>query len=225
MLLSKGGILLSIESSSQNQTDWLSSIDRWTRPIEDFANLLAAGAIFLLMVLGCSQIFLRTVLNKPISGYIDLVELSMASMAFLGAAYCQRLGAHIRMEILLGRLKGRWLWSVEIIGTLVALFIIGVLILFGWDHFLRSYQLGDTTIDAEFPVWPSKLLVPVAFSLWFVRLLIQLAGSIRLFVDPLLEPIGIARILDVEEVAKDEIKEALGEKSYDDGTGNSRSSS
>jgi len=225
MLLSKGGILLSIESSSQNQTDLLSSIDRWTRPIEDFANLLAAGAIFLLMVLGCSQIFLRTVLNKPISGYIDLVELSMASMDFLGAAYCQRLGAHIRMEILLGRLKGRWLWSVEITGTLVALFIIGVLILFGWDHFLRSYQLGDTTIDAEFPVWPSKLLVPVAFSLWFVRLLIQLAGSIRLFVDPLLEPIGIARILDVEEVAKDEIKEALGEKSYDDGTGNSRSSS
>jgi len=216
---------LSIDSSPQNQSSLLSSIDKWIKPIEDLANLLAAGAIFLLMVLGCSQIFLRTVLNKPISGYIDLVELSMASMAFLGAAYCQRVGAHIRMEILVGRLRGRWLWAVEIIGTLFALFIIGVLILFGWDHFLRSYQLGDTTIDAEFPVWPSKLLVPIAFSLWFIRLLIQLAGSIRLYINPLLEPIGIARILEVEDVAKDEIKEALGDKLNDDGTGNDRNPS
>ncbi len=191
-------------------TNRLSTVDRAMQPIEDFANLMAAAAIFLLMLLGCAQIFMRSVLNAPISGYIDMVELSMASMAFLGAAYCQRLGAHIRMEILVGNLKGRWLWSVEAFGTLVAMFIIGVLIWYGWGHFLRSYSLGDTTIDAEFPVWPSKLLVPIAFSLWFIRLSIQLVGSIRLFVDPSREPIGIAKILDVEEVAKDEIKEAFG---------------
>jgi TRAP-type C4-dicarboxylate transport system permease small subunit len=181
------------------------------RPIEDMANLLAGFAIFMLMVLGCAQIFLRTVMNTPISGYIDLVELSMASMAFLGAAYCQRLGAHIRMEILVGRLKGRWLWGAEIVSTAVALFVIGVLIYYGWGHFQRSIELGDTTIDAEFPVWPSKLLVPIAFSIWFIRLSIQFVGSIRLFINPTLEPIGIAKIQDVEEVAKDEIKEAFGD--------------
>jgi TRAP-type C4-dicarboxylate transport system permease small subunit len=204
---------LSIQTSTQppqQQAGFLSSADRLMKPLEDTANFLAATAIFLLMVLGCAQIFLRTVLNSPIARYIDLVELSMASMAFLGAAYCQRLGAHIRMELLMGRLKGRWLWGAEIFGTLVALFIIGILIWSGSEHFLRSLLLGDTTIDAEFPVWPSKLLVPIAFSLWFIRLLIQLAGSVHLFMDPTLEQIGIARILDVEEIAKDEIKEALG---------------
>ncbi len=115
------------------------------------------------------------------------------------------------MEILVGNLRGRWLWAAEIFGTLIALFIIGVLIWFGWEHFLRSYQLGDTTIDAEYPVWPSKLLVPVAFALWFVRLLIQLAGSIRLFINPSLAPIGIAKIMDVAETAQEEIHEALGD--------------
>lgn len=194
------------------------------QPVEDFANLMAAAAIFLLMVLGCAQIFLRTVLNSPISGYIDLVELSMASMAFLGAAYCQRLGAHIRMEILVGRLRGRWLWAAEIFGTAVAMFIIGTLIYYGWGHFLRSYQLGDTTIDAEFPVWPSKLLVPLAFSLWFIRLSIQLAGSIRMFIDPKREPIGIAKILDTEEVAKDEIEEAFGDFDASNEQSNDRNS-
>ena len=74
---------------------------------------------------------LRTVFNMPITGYIDLVELSMASMAFLGAAYCQRLGAHIRMELLIGRLHGRSLWVAEAVGLLAALFIIGVLVWHG----------------------------------------------------------------------------------------------
>lgn len=189
---------------------WLSSLDRFVQPIEDAANLFAAFAIFLLMVLGCAQILLRTVFNMPISGYIDMVELSMAGMAFLGAAYCQRLGSHIRMEILIGYLKGRWIWAFEIIGTLAAMFIIGVLIWYSWDHFMRSFQLGDTTIDAEFPVWPSKLLVPIAFSLWFVRLTIQLLGSIRLFKNPELEPVGIAAMLDAASTAQEEIHEAFG---------------
>jgi len=195
---------------------WVNSpvgkVERWVKPIENFANFVAALAIFLLMVLGTAQIFLRTFLNAPISGYIDLVELSMAGMAFLGAAYCQRLGSHIRMEILVGRLRGRFLWGVETFGTLVALGIIAVLIWYGWGHFMRSYQLGDTTIDAEFPVWPSKLLVPLAFSLWFVRLSIQLIGSVRLFMDPSLEPRGVVVIQDVASVAKDEIQETFGER-------------
>ncbi|MEO1308814.1 MAG: TRAP transporter small permease, partial [Pseudomonadota bacterium] len=166
----------------------LAMTDRLLVPIENLANLLAAIAIFALMCLGVAQIVLRSIFNAPITGYIDLVELSMASMAFLGAAYCQRLGAHIRMELLIGTFRGRMLWIVESFGILVAMFIIGVLVFYGWDHFWRAYTLGDTTIDAEYPVWPSKLLVPIAFGLWWLRLGLQLAGSIRLALNPSLEP-------------------------------------
>ncbi len=200
---------------SDQPVDWTHStvgkLDRGLQPVEDIANLIAAVAIFILMLLGTAQIVLRTVFNSPIAGYIDLVELSMAGMAFMGAAYCQRLGAHIRMEILVSHLRGRWLWAFEVFGTLVAMIIIGVLVWYGWGHFLRSYQLGDTTIDAEYPVWPSKLLVPIAFALWWLRLSVQLVGSLRLLHNPALEPAGVAVIQDVRSVAKDEIQEALGE--------------
>lgn len=189
----------------------IATADRKLSPFEDSLNLIAAFAILMLMLLGTAQIFLRSVLNSPIAGYIDLVELSMASMAFLGAAYCQRLGAHIRMELLVGKLRGRVLWFAEILGTVAALGIIGVLIWYSWGHFLRAYQLGDTTIDAEYHVWPSKLLVPIAFSFWFLRLLIQLFGSFRLFLRPELEPIGIAKIMDAAEQAREEIHEVLGD--------------
>lgn len=190
----------------------LTRIDRWLQPFENTFNFIASLAIFALMVLGVLQIALRSIFNKPIVGYIDMVELSMAAMAFLGAAYCQRLGAHIRMELVVARLRGRWLWGAECFATLVALFIVGVLIWYGWGHFMRAYQLGDTTIDAEYQVWPSKLLVPLAFALWFLRLALQLAGSIRLLIYPHLAPVSVVTIKDVAEQAQDEIVEAFGDE-------------
>ena len=197
----------------------LARSDRVMRPIEDGINMLAAVAIFALMILGSAQIILRSVFNSPIAGYIDLVELSMASMAFLGAAYCQRLGAHIRMEILIGRFRGRALWGFEVFGTAVALFIIAVLIWYGWGHFLRAYQLGDSTIDAEYPVWPSKLLVPIAFAVWWVRLFIQMCGSVRLFINPRLAPVGVVVMQTAAEHAREEIHEAFGDEADGSDTG------
>lgn len=193
----------------------LAKSDRALIPVENFANLLAAFAIFALMCLGVAQIVSRSVFNTPITGYIDLVELSMASMAFLGAAYCQRLGAHIRMELLVGRLHGRSLWIAESVGLLVALFIVGVLVWFGWGHFIRAYTLGDTTIDAEYPVWPSKLLVPIAFAIWWIRLAIQFLGSVRLAIDPSRAPEGVVLMKDVAHHAQDEIHEIMGDEGAD----------
>lgn len=197
--------------SMTNDGQRLSVFDRWLQPIENGLNMVAALAIFALMLLGVAQIALRKFFNAPIVGYIDLVELSMATFAFLGAAYCQRMGDHIRMEILVGMLKGRTLWIAEFVATLAALVMVSVLVWFGWDHFLRSYLIGDTTIDAEYPVWPSKLLVPVAFAVWWLRLLLQLFGFFRLVQSPGAQPVAVPLVLDAAEQAREEIREALGE--------------
>jgi TRAP-type C4-dicarboxylate transport system permease small subunit len=189
----------------------LRRFDRWLSPIENFFNFIAAMAIMALMLLGVGQILLRRLFNAPIFGYIDMVELSMATFAFLGAAYCQRLGDHIRMELLIGRLHGRALWIAEFLGTLAALLIVGVLVWFGWEHFLRAYYLGDTTIDAQYPLWPSKLLVPVAFAVWFLRLAIQLLGFLRLSRYPDAAPVAVPTVRHVADVAREEIREALGD--------------
>lgn len=190
----------------------LSRADRWLSPVEDAFNFVSALAIFGLMLLGVSQIILRSkFVNAPMFGYIDLVELSMASFAFLGAAYCQRLSGHVRMEFVVSHVSGRTLWIAEILGTLVALAIVGVLGWFGWEHALRAYELGDSTIDAEYPVWPSKLLVPIAFAVLWLRLLVQLAGFVRLALDPRAKPVAVPVVHDIADIARAEIHDAFGE--------------
>lgn len=187
----------------------LSAFDRHLGRVETGFNLFAAFSIFALMLLGVWQVVGRTVFNMPVRGYIDFVELAMASFAFLGIAYCQRLGGHVRMEMLLKPMRGRLLWGTEIFGTLVALAVVAVLIWYGWGHFLRAYQLGDSTIDTQLPVWPSKLAVPVAFALLWLRLLLQLAGYLRLAIDPRRAPVAVTTVLSVEEQAAQEIEESV----------------
>ncbi|HZM34590.1 MAG TPA: TRAP transporter small permease [Burkholderiales bacterium] len=188
----------------------LSAFDRRLAAVETSFNLISSFAIFALMLLGVWQVLGRTLFNTPVRGYIDFVELSMATFAFLGIAYCQRLGGHVRMEMVLKAMRGRLLWGSEVLGTVVALAVIAVLIWYGWGHFLRAYQLGDSTIDAELPVWPSKLAVPVAFALLWLRLWVQFAGYLRLALDPQRRAVAVASVLSVEEQAAHEIDESLG---------------
>ena len=183
----------------------LDRADRFLGLIENGLNLCAGGLIFALMLLGVAQIVLRTVFDAPIFGYIDIVEVSMVGFAILSIAFVQRTGAHVRMEMLVARLKGRWLWLTEMAGTALAAFIVGVLIPYAWRHFERAFEFGDSTIDIELATWPAKLVVPVALSVLLVRLLVQLAGYWRLVLHPGLEPVAVPTIQDAAAQAQAEI--------------------
>ncbi len=184
--------------------------DRWFRIFEDFLNLFAALAIFVLMLVGVGQIVGRSIFNIAIYGYIDYIEQCTAIFAFLGVAYCQRFGTHIRMELLLHLLPRRALWWVEALGVVIAMVVITLLIEGSWYNFQRAYLIGDSTMDIQLPIWPGKLAVPVAFATLWVRLLLQLIEYVRLALNPDREPRGVPVIHRAEDVAKAEIEEALG---------------
>lgn len=176
--------------------------DKYLAKIEDFLTAFAAFAIFFLMITATVQIISRKILNLPIPGYIDFAEQSIAIFAFIGIAYCQRLGGHVRMEIFLSALKGRSKWIAEAIQTAATILIIVILTYYSFKHFQRAWVIGDSTIDIQLPTWPSKLMIPIAFSVLTLRLIIQFTGYIRLIIDPKLQPVGVPLIVDVEKQAK-----------------------
>ncbi|WP_043283638.1 TRAP transporter small permease subunit [Reyranella massiliensis] len=181
----------------------------WSR-LEDGMNLIAAAAIFFLMFVGVFQIVGRTAFNTAIYGYIDYMEQASALFAFLGISYAQRVGAHIRMDLLLRGFSLRFLWSMELFAVLVAMLAITTLVDSTWQNFLRAYQLGDSTIDIKLPVWPTKLLVPLVLAVLWVRLALQAADYARLIRHPNAQPIAVPVIETIEVQAQNEIQEALG---------------
>lgn len=186
----------------------LGRIDRLYHQLEKALNAFAALFLFILMCLACAEVFMRYVFNSPIHGQADLVEILIPTMGFFGLAYCQRLAGHVRMELLLARMKGRALWFFELVVTCTTLLICAVMIQGTYDHFLRAYELGDTSMDAEFLVWPPKLIICVGFCVLFVRLWIQFAGYIRLLAHPEAVPVGVPVNPTTMEIAEHEAEMA-----------------
>jgi len=187
---------------------FLDRADTQLGALESRLNLIAGLIVFALMFLGVVQIVLRTVFRQPIFGYIDIVEIAMVGFAVLAISYVQRVGGHVRMELLVARLTGRVHWIAEAVSTLLGIFIVGVLIPYSYFHFERAFNIGDSTIDIEIATWPAKLIVPVALSVLMIRLWIQFGGYIRLSANPALEPVAVPLLKDVEEIAEEEIRQA-----------------
>ena len=187
----------------------LATVDQQWFKVESAFNLLAAFFIFGIMMLGVVQVIGRSFFNQPVRGYVDIVEIAITVFAFLAIAYCQRLAGHVRMEIIIGRFKGRVLWITEVFGTCIALAIVVILMYYGWEHFLRAWNFGDSSIDVEIILWPPKLMVPTAFAMLSFRLILQLIGFLRLCVYPNAVHIAIPELETVEKVAEEEIKAGL----------------
>ncbi|WP_136440462.1 TRAP transporter small permease subunit [Pacificoceanicola onchidii] len=157
----------------------LSRLDRKLLTLERFFALLSGLAVFSLMVLAVISVSGRNVLNAPLPGYVDWIEQAMPLIAFMGISFVMREGGHIRMDILVGQLRGRTLYLAELVTTLLILLLMVLLVWGSWAHFARSFDFAaplwsrDSSMDISLPIWPAKLLAPVAFGLLCLRLCLQ----------------------------------------------------
>ena len=194
----------------------LSRLDRGLYRLEKILALLSGLAVFSLMLLAVISVGGRHFLNQPLPGYVDWIQQAMPLIAFMGISFTQRDGGHIRMDILVGRLRGRALWAAEFVTTLAML---GLMILLVWGsfaHFQRSFDLSaplwsrDSSIDINLPLWPAKLLAPVAFSVLCLRFAIQLWGYGRAFAQGLVEPVAVPLVQSAAEMAASEADHVSG---------------
>jgi len=199
---------------SDNST--LSRLDRALYRVERQLALLSGVAVFSLMVLAVVSVGGRNFLNQPLPGYVDWIEQIMPLIAFMGVAYTQRDGGHIRMDIFVGLFSGRALWLIELITTMAILMLMLLLVWGSWAHFERSFDWDapmwsrDSTIDIALPIWPAKILAPIAFSVLSLRLLLQIWGYARALVTGAERPVAVPLIEDVATQAAREAAHVSG---------------
>lgn len=163
----------------------LSILDRKLLVLERLFALLSGLAVFSLMVLAVVSVSGRNFINAPLPGYVDWIEQAMPLIAFMGVAFVMREGGHIRMDILVGRLRGRALYLAELITTTGVLVLMILMVWGTWSHFERSFDFAaplwsrDSSMDISLPIWPAKLLAPVAFSILCLRLCLQIWAYVR----------------------------------------------
>jgi TRAP-type C4-dicarboxylate transport system permease small subunit len=197
----------------------LSRLDGHLYRVESVLALISGLAVFSLMVLAVISVTGRNFFSQPVPGYVDWIEQAMPLIAFMGIAFAQRDGGHIRMDMLVGALRGRVLYLVEFITTLAVLTLMVLLVWGTWAHFARSFDFAapmwsrDSTMDIALPLWPAKLLAPVAFSVLCARLLLQLWAFGRAFIRNDDTPVAVPLVADAATQAAMEAEHVSGHDS------------
>lgn len=194
----------------------LSMLDQALFRLESKLALLSGIAVFSLMIMAVVSVTGRNFFNAPLPGYVDWIEQAMPLIAFMGVSFTQRLGGHIRMDLFVSMVSGRALWIVEWLTTFVILLVMLVLVYGTYHHFLRSFDFGspmwsrDSSMDIAIPLWPAKLLAPIAFSVLCLRLSLQLWAYGRAIKTGDLEPIAVPLIEDAATQASKEAETVSG---------------
>ena len=202
---------MAISSSVLTDNSLISRADQLLNKIEGKLALLSGLSVFSLMLLAVVSVSGRHMINQPLPGYIDWIEQAMPLIAFMGVAYTQRDGGHIRMDIIVSHLRGRALWTVEFI-TVLMIFLVMLLITWGsWAHFVRSFDFAapmwsrDSSMDIALPLWPAKLMAPIAFGVLALRCIIQMCAYGKAIINNETSPAGVPF---VEDAATQAAKEA-----------------
>ncbi len=186
----------------------LSRLDVLLLKLERFCALISGLTIFSLMFLAVYSVSGRKFFNAPLAGYVDYIEAALPIIAIMGVSYVQRDGSHIRMDIFVSLLRGRALWLFELISVFFILALILCLTWGAWLHFDRSFDCSrplcsrDSSIDIGLPIWPSKLIVPFAFTVLSFRLILQAIGYSRALYLGSRQPAAVPLVLSASEQAK-----------------------
>lgn len=135
------------------------------------------GMLFIipLMLLTTGDILGRKFLSKTIPGTFEISEYILATFILLGAAYTQQVKGHVGVDFLTSRLSPRVQIVCEIFTTILSLFIIGIVIWYGWLEGIRERTVSDML---RIPQYPFRILVAVGGFLLWLELLIDLSNSI-----------------------------------------------
>lgn len=172
------------ELGEENSDPLMPSDDRLDAAVGKLAQIggmLAALAIIAMTVLVLTNITFRILPGVRGLNFIeDFTGYLFVAVAFLGLADTFTSGNHVRVTLILGRLKDNSRAIVEIFVTIVALMIMGWLTHVAVELFLKSWETGvraQTVVQT--PLWiPRAAMVPGCLVFMLV-LLLHLRRNIR----------------------------------------------
>ncbi len=145
----------------------------WGR-VERALTVLSAVVVCLMMLLVVTQIMARA-LRTALPGIVESLELLVVAVVFLGLAYTQSVNGHIRIDVISNQLPVKWRKVLEGLLLALALGTFGIMTYVSGEAAYEAWVLGDYREGLiEYPLWPSKILIPIGVGLLSLRLLAQL---------------------------------------------------
>ena len=135
--------------------------------------ILAGIIIIFIMLSIASDVVGRTFLNRPITWVMEISELSLVALTFLGAAWLLKREGHVKLDIVINNLNPRSQALLNtitsVIGTIICLVIMWYGAKVSWDHFQRGIATYTLLGPPTFPRYAIIAIGSFLMSIQFLR--------------------------------------------------------
>jgi C4-dicarboxylate transporter DctQ subunit len=133
--------------------------------------IFLAGLILVFIMLSvCLEVILRYFLNRPQVWVTEVTEVLLLYITFLGTTWLLRQEGHVKVDILLNRLKPRMLALLGIFSSAIGILVSITLTVSGfqltWDYVQRGIY---TPTAMEIPVSIIIVIIPVGSLMLLVQ--------------------------------------------------------
>ena len=158
-------------------------MDKRLSPLTAIAGNIGAGVIAVMMLLTVSDVVGRRVFNQPVYGAYELSEYMLVIVAFFTVAHCQFLRGHIRIDLVVSRIRQR---SQDVVNSIMYVFFLLTFCVLAWRlclYAIEEWQSGLTSALLGIPAFPFIFVSAVGCTLLslvvLMHLLLFLAGALK----------------------------------------------
>ncbi|HDZ57610.1 MAG TPA: TRAP transporter small permease [Pseudomonas xinjiangensis] len=140
------------------------------------------------LILGCSVLFLagmlvahivgRQLFNQGIPGQVELTQISLITMTFIGLGYGVRRARHISMSAFYDQLKGKPRKTLLILIHVTTGALMFYLAWHAWGYVSAIQERGRTSAALQIPLWIPYLAAPVGFALAGIQYWLTVARNL-----------------------------------------------
>lgn len=157
----------------------------------DVIGKISATLMILLLINVFYDVVARYFFKASSIGLQELEWHLFASMFLLGIAYTLKEEGHVRVDILYEKFSNKNKAWVNVIGCLIFLLpFCGLIIMYGYDFALESFELNETSGDPGglSHRWLIKSMIPLSALTLVLSGLGMLVKNIRCIIEPTTEP-------------------------------------
>ncbi|WP_282605381.1 TRAP transporter large permease subunit [Pelagibius sp. Alg239-R121] len=157
-----------LQQSNAGRSRFSDSIDF----LSNCAGVISAAALLLIVSFVCFEVVSRSFFNEPTVWVTEYATYLLMCIAFVGLAYAQKQGSHIRVELLLGYLKEPLRQRLELLTHWIGLFFV---VFAAWQMVSFNYQeyVNDTRNWGLLATrqWIPELFVSIGYGLFSLAIL------------------------------------------------------
>ena len=146
----------------------------------NFLAFVAAVLIIFTMLSVSVDVFMRYFLQRPMIWVLEVTEIILLFITFLGTAWLLRREGHVKVDIVLSHLNPRTQTLLGIISSIIGIIVCVVLVWYGtqvsYDYIQRG--LYEPTL-LEIPKGPLLAIIPVGSFLLLIQFLRRTYGHLQ----------------------------------------------